>query len=954
MEKRTVKKKQSTAMTVLICAAVIVFCVCAVFLVSQLTDYRRQMSGSVQTTNIEEWQYNTSLMKQVADALEIKYQKSSAESLWEALSRVDPERFSEVLQLDLSGQQLTELPIIISKMTGLEYLDISSNQLTSLPEELTSRPALTINAARNILPESYGFAYQYSVYLLAVAEEEYRQLSQWNTLDMDALKAVANGSLWISAEMETGGTSFSPLHEGHTFEVYFGDDVDGKGHGIGYYIDETASTHNITLLHYGTVTGEFVIAGAGLENSNARFPFSLSLEGDIATPVDTALWEDCQPLIQNLTSAYGLTSIGEFTQPMLGLVTELSIHAGELTSLPPVMAQMNNLKTLDLSGSGIESLPDLSGMEQLDTLILKGCSLTEIPGNVDSAISLRSLDLSANSLTSLPETLNELKGLTTLNLGGNQFTQWPDIIQHLAHLERIDLSSNRISQIPFWIGSLENLSVVNLQDNVLQGLPQELGRLRLEQLNVSGNRLVELPEWIGEMQLEKLQAADNQIADLSHGIDAIAKARRWELSGNLLPEGYGNQRQIILDGQEGVTTEFYVDSQYNQQAILDTLIDNLILSDGSALFDHQQIAVYLKTGGQEVVAQDGTVAYTGPVEASIGVYGAESNPNATIPITIFFTASENTGTVTDNVAGSSASEIAASPELANSGVAVVTMELVSGQLSQGLDLVHINATKDALVEPGVFDLVAMQNASICIAVTQAELEYEWLFDGALSSVEYDLALNIEIGSAAGNMAESQGIEQIASLHFAHQGALPGEALISITARQFTVDGDYYLYTLNEQGKLQYVCPVLVRDGTAIFRLEGTGSFIIGGEFPDQTWFTFAAWFTSSLNGALLLLGVIILCMLIYGVIGLKEGRAYSMQIPEYKEYSKLYQRYRENEVVRMNTEQAAQVFSSGMEEDHPTPDQDEQVVWCSDDSLKYRPENGYVPTEDDDMEIEDL
>ena len=84
-------------------------------------------------------------------------------------------------------------------------------------------------------------------------------------------------------------------------------------------------------------------------------------------------------------------------------------------------------------------------LKQIDTLDLSFLSLTTFPPELNELTNLRSLHLVGNNLIVPPE-LNELTNLKSLNLSLNRLMDIPDL--HLQELSELGLSSMKITKIP--------------------------------------------------------------------------------------------------------------------------------------------------------------------------------------------------------------------------------------------------------------------------------------------------------------------------------------------------------------------------------------------------------------------------------------------------------------------------------------------------------------------------
>ncbi|MFI3219080.1 MAG: COR domain-containing protein [Methylococcales bacterium] len=150
----------------------------------------------------------------------------------------------------------------------------------------------------------------------------------------------------------------------------------------------------------------------------------------------------------------------------------------QLTQLPPEIAQLTALQSLDLTENKLTQLPsEIAQLTALKSLYLSGNKLTQLPPEIAQLTALQRIDLSGNRLTQLPPEITQLTALQSLDLSVNQLTQLPPEIAQLAALQRIDLSSNELTQLPPEIAQLTALKSLYLSDNQLTQLPPEIALL---------------------------------------------------------------------------------------------------------------------------------------------------------------------------------------------------------------------------------------------------------------------------------------------------------------------------------------------------------------------------------------------------------------------------------------------------------------------------------------------
>jgi Leucine-rich repeat (LRR) protein len=86
---------------------------------------------------------------------------------------------------------------------------------------------------------------------------------------------------------------------------------------------------------------------------------------------------------------------------------------------------------LDLSGQNLSSLPDLTKLTKLTTLVLKDNKFAEVPPQLMSLSNLVELDLSNNQIRTIPDSIKDLKKLNVINLTGN------DVTKNFSEMEKL-------------------------------------------------------------------------------------------------------------------------------------------------------------------------------------------------------------------------------------------------------------------------------------------------------------------------------------------------------------------------------------------------------------------------------------------------------------------------------------------------------------------------------------
>ena len=198
-------------------------------------------------------------------------------------------------------------------------------------------------------------------------------------------------------------------------------------------------------------------------------------------------WVNCRV---NAIKIDGLSTvpacIGKFS-----LLRDLILPFNSITSLPPAIWKLTNLKRMSLmkptdSEYVLESLPaEIGQLASLLDLDLSDNKLTSLPAEIGQLTSLRRLTLSGNQLTSLPATIGQLTSLEKLHLAGNQLTSVPAEVRQFTQLQELLLGYNQLTTLPEWIGELTSLNWLYLKENQLTSLPAAaIDELRARGCNV--------------------------------------------------------------------------------------------------------------------------------------------------------------------------------------------------------------------------------------------------------------------------------------------------------------------------------------------------------------------------------------------------------------------------------------------------------------------------------------
>ncbi|XP_010308638.2 malignant fibrous histiocytoma-amplified sequence 1 [Balearica regulorum gibbericeps] len=257
-------------------------------------------------------------------------------------------------------------------------------------------------------------------------------------------------------------------------------------------------------------------------------------------------------------SGRGLEELPEEVGAALSGLRVLSLRRNRLCRLPAAaLRHLGRLAELDLSHNRLRGLGDggaLAGLRGLRKLSLShnelGAEGPGLPPRLAELGRLEELDLSFNRLRRLPEGLGRLRHLRALDVDHNLLPSFPTPLLELAALEELDCSGNRhLGALPEGIAALRRLKILWLSGTGLAALPEGLCQLSaLESLMLDSNRLQALPAGFGSLQrLKMLNLSSNLLGEFPAAILALPSLEELYLSRNqltLLPPHLCQLRQL--------------------------------------------------------------------------------------------------------------------------------------------------------------------------------------------------------------------------------------------------------------------------------------------------------------------------------------------------------------------------------------------------------------------------
>jgi hypothetical protein len=156
-----------------------------------------------------------------------------------------------------------------------------------------------------------------------------------------------------------------------------------------------------------------------------------------------------------------------FTLFSLPELTKLDLSGTGLSSLPAGIRYMANLKIAFFSNCKFTTFPaELSGCPKLEMVAFRSNGMMHIPEDALPS-RLRWLILTDNVIEALPRSIGRCERLQKCMLSGNQLTELPEEMQACRKLGLLRLSANRFETFPTWLFEMPELAYLSFAGNPL-------------------------------------------------------------------------------------------------------------------------------------------------------------------------------------------------------------------------------------------------------------------------------------------------------------------------------------------------------------------------------------------------------------------------------------------------------------------------------------------------------
>lgn len=222
----------------------------------------------------------------------------------------------------------------------------------------------------------------------------------------------------------------------------------------------------------------------------------------------------------------------------------------ELPFLPPEVAYLTNLESIDITDNQLLFLPDfLSKLPRLTVLKARGNFLSTFPSTMRGHKALSGVDLARNRFKHFPVSITFLPSLTSLEMGENMIPRIPESCSRLTQLCILSVNNNQLTSIPQGVAGLPSLGFLWANNNKIVRLPTQWSQAkRLSTLILCNNKIEHIPSSLADLpELDQLSLSGNLICEFPDSFAQSPCLKTLDLSYNRLkqiPESVGKIRNL--------------------------------------------------------------------------------------------------------------------------------------------------------------------------------------------------------------------------------------------------------------------------------------------------------------------------------------------------------------------------------------------------------------------------
>lgn len=320
------------------------------------------------------------------------------------------EVFTSLWTLNLSNNEITQIPAELTNLSGLASLELQHNQITQIPAAIAN------------------------------------MVNLWQ-LDLS----------WN--EITTVPSEIGMLSNLHHLEL--------AANQISSVPAEVGNLLSLETLNLGG--NKMVAVPVVLTTLPSLTDLDLSLNQLTQIPVEVGDF----PTIKNLAINDNKIAQIPVAIGNLSTLQTLDLRFNEISQIPIALTGLPNLQGLYLDSNKITQIPaEIGDLTSLLYLGLGRNEISQIPVTIGNLSNLKTVYLEMNKITEIPIAMTTLSNLLRLDLDHNQIKTVPVEIGNLSNLEALKLDQNEIMALPEALCNLSNLDLIFLNNNQLISLSQ--------------------------------------------------------------------------------------------------------------------------------------------------------------------------------------------------------------------------------------------------------------------------------------------------------------------------------------------------------------------------------------------------------------------------------------------------------------------------------------------------
>ena len=447
------------------------------------------------------------------------------------------EHATNLTYLDLFRNSISDLSPL-SGLTNLTRLDLEVNSISDLSPLSGLTNLTTLNLGGNSISDLSPLSGLTNLTGLGLASNNISNISPLSGLtNLTYLDLLHNNISNISPL--SGLTNLTYLRLGNNSISDLSPLVANTGLGSGETVDARGNPLNSAShqTHIPALQGRGVIVlfdppqtvtspAVNIPDPNLRAAIESHLGKATGASITVADMETLTSLIarnaniSNLTGLEHATNLGSLD---LGWGSGTG-NSNRVSNLSP-LAELTNLRDLNLAANSLSNLSPLAGLTNLTRLVLDNNSISNLLP-LAGLTNLTELVLYNNSISNV-SSLSRLTNLTKLNLWGNELSDISPLTG-LTSLTSLHLWANKLSNVAPLSG-LTNLEFLSLRDNLVSDISPLARLTNLTHLQLHINSISDISPLTGLTKLTTLWLEGNPISDTSPLCTLLARNPKLEL-----------------------------------------------------------------------------------------------------------------------------------------------------------------------------------------------------------------------------------------------------------------------------------------------------------------------------------------------------------------------------------------------------------------------------------------